>query len=160
MAVELNIEGMDQFKRKIEQPSNPKKVKQIARKASRQAMNIARDAARNAAKAIDDPETAEKIYKEIVVHGGKSRNSNEVKFRVGVRGGARIPYTGNGYHRCQYMELASHTKWKERFSTGVLSSLAQVGCKQLHLCVRLYLKTLIKPQLSLFKYSMLKSRKH
>ena len=99
MAVELNIEGMDQFKRKIEQLSNPKKVKQIARKASRQAMNIVRDAARNAAKAIDDPETAEKIYKEIVVQGGKSRNSNEVKFRVGVRGGARIPYAGNDDNR-------------------------------------------------------------
>ena len=99
MAVELNIEGMDQFKRKIEQLSNPKKVKQIARKASRQAMNIVRDAARNAAKAIDDPETAEKIYKEIVVQGGKSRNSNEVKFRVGVRGGARIPYTNNDANR-------------------------------------------------------------
>ena len=99
MAVELNIEGMDQFKRKIEQLSNPKKVKQIARKASRQAMNIVRDAARNAAKAIDDPETAEKIYKEIVVQSGKSRNSNEVKFRVGVRGGARIPYAGNDDNR-------------------------------------------------------------
>ena len=99
MAVELNIEGTDQFKRKMEQLSNPKKVKQIARKASRQAMNIVRDAARNAAKAIDDPETSEKIYKEIVVQGGKSRNSNEVKFRVGVRGGARIPYAGSDDNR-------------------------------------------------------------
>ena len=99
MAVELNIEGMDQFKRKIEQLSNPKKVKQIARKAGRQAMNLVRDAARNAAKALDDPQTPEKIYKEIVVQGGKPRNSNEVKFKVGVRGGARIPYTNNDANR-------------------------------------------------------------
>ena len=95
MAVELNIEGMDQFKRKIEQLSNPKKVKQIARKASRQAMNIVRDAARTNAKAIDDPETAEKIHKNIVTQGGKSRNSNEVVIRVGVRGGAAMNQHSN-----------------------------------------------------------------
>lgn len=88
MAVELNIEGMDQLKRKLEQLSNPKKAKQIARKAGRQAMNLVRDAARTNAKAIDDPETREKIHKNIVVQGGKSRNSNEIVIRVGVKGGA------------------------------------------------------------------------
>lgn len=88
MAVELNIEGMDQLKRKLEQLSNPKKAKQIARKAGRQAMNLVRDAARTNAKAIDDPETREKIHKNIVTQGGKSRNSNEIVIRVGVKGGA------------------------------------------------------------------------
>lgn len=95
MAVELNIEGMDQFKRKIEQLSNPKKVKQIARKAGRQAMNLVRDAARANAKMIDDPETAEKIHKNIVTQGGKSRNSNEVVIRVGIRGGAAMNKSSN-----------------------------------------------------------------
>lgn len=88
MAVELNIEGMDQLKRKLDQLSNPKKAKQIARKAGRQAMNLVRDAARANAKAIDDPETREKIHKNIVTQGGKSRNSNEIVIRVGVKGGA------------------------------------------------------------------------
>ena len=88
MAVELNIQGMDQLKRKLDQLSNPKKAKQIARKAGRQAMNLVRDAARTNAKAIDDPETREKIHKNIVTQGGKSRNSNEVVIRVGVKGGA------------------------------------------------------------------------
>ena len=87
-AVELNIQGMDQLKRKMEQLSNPKKAKQIARKAGRQAMNLVRDAARTNAKAIDDPETREKIHKNIVTQGGKSRNSNEIVIRVGVKGGA------------------------------------------------------------------------
>lgn len=87
-SVELNIEGMDQFKRKIEQLSNPKKAKQIARKAARQAMNIVRDAARTNAKAIDNRRTDEKIHKNIVTQGGKSRNSNEIKIRVGIKGGA------------------------------------------------------------------------
>lgn len=88
MAVELNIEGLDQLKRKLDQLSNPKKAKQIARKAGRQAMNLVRDAARTNAKAIDDPETREKIHKNIVTQGGKSRNSNEIVIRVGVKGGA------------------------------------------------------------------------
>ena len=88
MTVELNIQGMDQLKRKLDQLSNPKKAKQIARKAGRQAMNLVRDAARTNAKAIDDPETREKIHKNIVTQGGKSRNSNEIVIRVGIKGGA------------------------------------------------------------------------
>ena len=88
MTVELNIQGMDQLKRKLDQLSNPKKAKQIARKTGRQAMNLVRDAARTNAKAIDDPKTREKIHKNIVTQGGKSRNSSEIVIRVGVKGGA------------------------------------------------------------------------
>ena len=86
--VELNIEGLDDLNKKLKQLSSPKKAKQIARKAGRQAMNLVRDAARSNAKAIDDPETREKIHKNIVTQGGKSRNPNEIKIRVGVKGGA------------------------------------------------------------------------
>ena len=63
MTVELNIEGLDELNRKLQQLANPRKAKSIARKAARQAMNIARDAARTNAKAIDDPKTREKIHK-------------------------------------------------------------------------------------------------
>lgn len=87
-AVQLNVQGLDNLKRKMDQLSNPRKAKSIARKAARQAMNIVRDDARARARKIDDPETAEKIFKNIAVAGGKSRNSNEVVMRVGVRGGA------------------------------------------------------------------------
>lgn len=98
-SVNLNVQGMEQFQRKIEQLANPKKAKSMARKAARQAMNIARDSARAAAKALDDPRTPEKIHKEVVVIGGKSRNSNEIVIKVGVRGGARVPYTNNNDNR-------------------------------------------------------------
>lgn len=98
-SVELNIQGLDELNKKLKQLGNSKIAKRIARKAGRQAMNLVRDAARNAAKSIDDPNTPEKIHKEIVVQGGKSRNSNEIKMRVGVRGGARIPYTSNDDNR-------------------------------------------------------------
>lgn len=95
MAVELNIEGLDELNRKLQQLANPRKAKSIARKAARQAMNIARDAARTNAKAIDDPETREKIHKNIVTQGGKSRNSNEIVMRVGIRGGAAMNQHSN-----------------------------------------------------------------
>lgn len=98
-AVELNIEGLDELNKKLKQLSNPKKAKQIARKAGRQAMNLVRDAARSNAKAIDDPETREKIHKNIVTQGGKSRNSNEIKIRVGVRGGSEFWRMNKGMFR-------------------------------------------------------------
>lgn len=95
MSVQSNVQGMEQFQRKIEELKNPRKVKSIARKAARQAMNIARDAARANAKAIDDPQTREKIHKNIMTQGGKSRNSNEIVMRVGVRGGASMNQHSN-----------------------------------------------------------------
>ena len=88
MSVEFRMTGMEQFKQKIDRLRNPKKAKSIARKAARQAMNIVRDSARMNARAIDDPETAEKIFKNISVAAGKSRDPNVIVMRVGVRGGA------------------------------------------------------------------------
>ena len=88
MSVEFRMTGMDQFKQKIDKLRNPKKAKSIARKAARQAMNIVRDSARVNARAIDDPETAEKIFKNISVAAGRSRDPNVIVMRVGVRGGA------------------------------------------------------------------------
>lgn len=62
--------------------------KKYARKASRQAMNVVRDAARNNAKNIDDPATKERIFKNIVVQSGKTSDKNTVRTRVGIKGGA------------------------------------------------------------------------
>lgn len=88
MSVEFRMTGMDQFKQKIDKLRNPKKAKSIARKAARQAMNIVRDSARVNAMAIDDLETVEKIFKNISVAAGRSRDPNVIVMRVGVRGGA------------------------------------------------------------------------
>ena len=60
MSVEFNIDGLDQLEAKFKKLKNPRRLKNIARKASRQAMNIVRDAARINAKAIDDRDSAEK----------------------------------------------------------------------------------------------------
>lgn len=88
MSAEVNFHGVEDLSRRLKILANIKTAKRVARKSARQAMNIVRDAARANAKAIDDPETAEKIWKNIAVSGGKSRNANEIVMRVGVRGGA------------------------------------------------------------------------
>ena len=88
MSVEFNIEGLDEVQEKLKRLGNPRLMKNAARRSARKAMAIVRDSARNAAKGLDDPQTSEKIWKNIAIAAGKTRNPNEVVMRVGVRGGA------------------------------------------------------------------------
>ena len=110
MSVEFNIEGLDEVQEKLKRLSNPRLMKNAARRSMRKAMAIVRDSARNAAKGIDDPQTSEKIWKNIAIAAGKTRNPNEVIMRVGVRGGASFsnpnpPNTSGGDTR--------HWRWLE-----------------------------------------------
>lgn len=110
MSVEFNIEGLDEVQEKLKRLGNPRLMKNAARRSARKAMAIVRDAARSGAKAIDDPQTAEKIWKNIAIAAGKTRNPNEVIMRVGVRGGASFsnknpPKTPGGDTR--------HFRWVE-----------------------------------------------
>jgi len=68
----------------------PKLKRSALRKAARQAMNIVRDDARARARALDDPATAERIFRNIVTQeaGRQGRREGGVVMRVGVRGGA------------------------------------------------------------------------
>lgn len=121
MSVEFNIEGLDEVQKKLKALGNKNLSKRISRKAARQAMNIVRDAARQAAKNIDDPNTPEKIYKEIVVSAGRSRDSNSIVMRVGVRGEleSHIPITQPIEDQA---ELVAPINLKERFGIGDLLS--------------------------------------
>lgn len=110
MSVEFNIEGLEPVQEKFKRLGNSRLIKNAARRSMRKAMAIVRDAARNNAKGIDDPETAEKIWKNIAIAAGKTRNPNEVVMRVGVRGGASFsnpnpPNTSGGDTR--------HWRWIE-----------------------------------------------
>ena len=110
MSVEFNIEGLDEVQEKLKRLGNPRLMKNAARRSARKAMAIVRDAARSGAKAIDDPQTSEKIWKNIAIAAGKTRNPNEVVMRVGVRGGASFsnpnpPNTSGGDTR--------HWRWIE-----------------------------------------------
>lgn len=86
--MQVKFEGSAELKQKLDVLADPKMAKRIARKASRQAMNIVRDAARQNAKNLDDIESAEMIWKNISVQAGKTQNRGAVVMRVGVRGGA------------------------------------------------------------------------
>lgn len=68
----------------------PKLRRKGLRKAARQAMNIVRDDAKARARAMDDPETAEKIWRNIVTQesGRQGQREGGVAMKVGVRGGA------------------------------------------------------------------------
>ena len=110
MTIEVNIEGLEPVQERLKRLGNPRLMKNAARRSMRKAMAIVRDSARNAAKGIDDPETAEKIWKNIAIAAGKTRNPSEVVMRVGVRGGASFsnknpPNTPGGDTR--------HWRWLE-----------------------------------------------
>lgn len=110
MSVEFNIEGLDEVQEKLKRLSNPRLMKNAARRSMRKAMAIVRDSARNAAKGIDDPQTSEKIWKNIAIAAGKTKDPNSVVMRVGVRGGASFsnknpPNTPGGDTR--------HWRWLE-----------------------------------------------
>ena len=110
MSVEFKLEGLEPVQEKFKRLGNARLIKNAARRSMRKAMAIVRDAARANAKGIDDPETAEKIWKNIAIAAGKTRNSNEVVMRVGVRGGASFsnpnpPSTSGGDTR--------HWRWIE-----------------------------------------------
>ena len=89
--VDFKIEGLDPVIRKLR--ALPEKFgKRGMRRALRKGANIVRNAARNNAKQIDDPESRERIWKNISVQGGGSRREKQAggpMMRVGVRGGAR-----------------------------------------------------------------------
>lgn len=135
-SVELNIQGLDELNKKLKQLGNSKIAKRIARKAGRQAMNIVRDAARNNAKAIDDPQSAEKIWKNISTQGGKTRNSSEVKIRVGVRGGASFSnpnppqLSGGDTRHWRFVEMGSSNNPANPFMRPALANnITQVTAK-------------------------------
>jgi len=86
----VKMTGMEGIERKLQTLKDPKLVRKLARKAGRKAMKLVADAAKNNALAIDDSETASMIYKNIVVQGGKTRNKNAIKIRVGVKGGGEF----------------------------------------------------------------------
>lgn len=90
MSLEVEIEGMDEIQQKIKRLGNKKFTRNAATRAARKSMRIVRDAARNGAKSLDNPETVEKIWKNISIASGKSQDKSIVKMRVGVRGGAAV----------------------------------------------------------------------
>ncbi|NWK74157.1 HK97 gp10 family phage protein [Acinetobacter sp. SwsAc6] len=95
MSLSVEIEGMDEIQQKIKRLGNQKFTRNAATRAARKAMRIVRDAARNGAKSIDNPETSERIWKNISIASSKSKDKSVVRMRVGVRGGAAVNAKSN-----------------------------------------------------------------
>lgn len=90
MSVNMNIEGLDEFTKKIAELKDVKKVRSRARAAARKAMKHVQLSAQIGAAYIDDPKTREDIQKNIVIRNGKTRDMGTVMMRVGVLGGAAV----------------------------------------------------------------------
>ncbi|HAV5345612.1 TPA: hypothetical protein JI077_05145 [Acinetobacter baumannii] len=114
--VDVKIEGLDEVLRKMGVLKDKRKIRNAAMRAARKGMNVVRDAARQNAKAIDDPETVEKIWKNIKVGAGKTRDKSLVIMRVGVDGGASFtnptpkPTSGGDTRHWRFIEYpTSHS---------------------------------------------------
>ena len=81
------IEGLDDVTAKMRELSNPKKQKNAATRSARKAMAVVRKAAVANAKALDDSNSPERIWKNITVKASKTKQGF-VLMKVGVRGGA------------------------------------------------------------------------
>lgn len=91
MVNDVRIEGAEKILRKLK--LLPQRIGNNAmRRALRKGANVVRDAAKNNAKRIDDPETRDQIWKNIAVASGGRRREKQAggpMMRVGVRGGAK-----------------------------------------------------------------------
>lgn len=84
-----DITGLDKVTGNLRRLGNPRKAKNTATRSARKSMNIVKKAAVNNAKAIDDPESDERIWKNIATKSSRTRGTGFVLMRVGVRGGAQ-----------------------------------------------------------------------
>lgn len=94
---EYKLSGFDGFIKEISRLTH-KMQRSTARKAARKAMIPVRDAARANARSVDDPATAEKIYRNIAIQerSKTGRQIGGVAMSVGVRGGGRQGGAGSG----------------------------------------------------------------
>jgi HK97 gp10 family phage protein len=88
---EVKMNGVDELSARLDALTYDLKFKG-GRAALRKAAQLVRDAAKQNAKGIDDPETAAAIHKNITERWGSKRfkRTGDLAFRVGVLGGANI----------------------------------------------------------------------
>lgn len=91
-AIEFSLTGLDELLGKLDAVTYDMKRKG-GRFALRRAAQVIRDAAKQNAKRLDDPETAEDISANIAErwNGRLFKSTGNLGFRVGLLGGARIP---------------------------------------------------------------------
>jgi len=101
-----HIEGLDAVLARLGQLQG-KEMKKAVTASLRKGANLVKKDAAMRAKSFDDPSTPAQVFKEIVVRTGKVRNREDVRLRIGVKGGAqnykntkqnrRLGRVGNSY---------------------------------------------------------------
>lgn len=82
------IQGLDAVLGRLAQLQG-KEMKKAVTASLRKGANLVKKDAASRAQAFDDPSTPAQIFKEIVVRTGKVSNREDVRLRVGVKGGAK-----------------------------------------------------------------------
>jgi HK97 gp10 family phage protein len=87
--------GADEVLTKLRSLSG-KMQKRGVRRAARKAMTIVRNAARQNAKMLDDPESAARIFKNIILResGKAGKRVGGIVMKVGIKGGAAVNQHG------------------------------------------------------------------
>lgn len=126
MAGKTSLVGLDEAMAKLNAMAANVQAKH-AKKAARKAMQIALKDARRRARAIDDPDTAAQISKNIVLQVGKTGSKNKIKMRLGVKGGGKFYKTpknrrkkSGSYVNPHYEPIANDTRhwWLVEFGTA------------------------------------------
>lgn len=93
-------------------------------KAARRAMKIVQDAARAAARGLDDPNTDQKFWRLIQIRKGRLRGPG-VRMRVGVVGGAISSKSKTHPWYWRLVELGTETQPAQPFMRPALETNAQ-----------------------------------
>lgn len=92
MKMDIDLVGLQEVQRRLKRLGDEKRIKKSARSSLRKGAAPVRKSAQDGAKRIDDPETAEMIYRNVAIRGGGARGERRVggaMVRVGILGGAR-----------------------------------------------------------------------
>lgn len=131
---DVKVEGLAEIQRKLR--ALPDKIgKNAMRRALRKGANVIRNAARNNAKRIDNPESRPSIAKNIAVSGGggrRERQAGGVMMRVGVRGGARwrkeaSALSGGNTTHWRYVEFGTSDTRAQPFMRPAMNSAASAA---------------------------------
>lgn len=132
--IDFNLTGADEVLQRL-QSLAVRTQKRSVKRAARKAMAIVRKAARDNAKRIDDPVSADKIWKNIVLQesGKAGKRVGGVVMKVGVKGGAsfnrnsgsRAKLSGGDTRHWRFIELGSANNQAKPFMRPALRNNVQ-----------------------------------
>lgn len=130
-SVRADLTGLTQLQERLRNLQS-RVQKRSARRAARKAMAIVRDAARTNARQIDDPDSAERIYKNITMResGKKGKRVGGIVMQVGIKGGAAVNQhntdvsglSGGDTRHWRFIELGSENNTAKPFMRPALAN--------------------------------------